>query len=222
MRRPDVILFDVNETLSDLTPMAGHLEEVGAPGHLAQVWFASLLRDGISLAAAGSIAPFAEVGAATLRSLLATEELPGGLDAAVDRVMAGFGGLDVHPDVADGVAVLADAGIRLVTLSNGAVTVAEGLLGRAGIANRFERLLSVEDAGIWKPAAAAYRYGLEQCRVEGDRAMLVAVHPWDLDGAARAGLRTAWLNRDGLPWPGHFRGPEAEVPSLAALADAFG
>ncbi len=32
-------------------------------------------------------------------------------------------------------------------------------------------------------------------------AMLVAVHPWDIDGAARAGLATAWINRNGGVYP---------------------
>lgn len=222
MQRPDVVLFDVNGTLSDLAPMARHLEAVGAPGHLAQVWFASTLRDGIALAAVGSAAPFADIAAGTLRGLLATVELSGGLDAAVEEVLTGFAELDVHPDIPEGVAALADAGVRLATLSNGAASVAEGLLGRAGLLDRFERLLSVEDAGIWKPAPASYRYGLGRCDVAAGRAMLVAVHPWDIDGASRAGLRTAWLNRDGLPWPGHFRAPDVEVVTLPALAEELG
>jgi 2-haloacid dehalogenase len=44
--RPSVIVFDVNETLSDMAPLAGRFAEVGAPGLLARVWFAALLRDG--------------------------------------------------------------------------------------------------------------------------------------------------------------------------------
>jgi FMN phosphatase YigB (HAD superfamily) len=47
--RPIVIVFDVNETLSDMAPMARRFADVGAPELLAQVWFASLLRDGFAL-----------------------------------------------------------------------------------------------------------------------------------------------------------------------------
>ena len=49
--------------------------------------------------------------------------------------------------------------------------------------------------------------------------MLVAVHPWDIDGAARAGLGTAWITRDGAPYPGYFRSPDVTAASLAELAD---
>ena len=51
--------------------------------------------------------------------------------------------------------------------------------------------------------------------------MLVAVHPWDIDGAARAGLATAWINRTGDPYPEYFRAPDIQVGSLTALADAL-
>ncbi len=50
--RPSVIVFDVNETLSDMAPLAARFADVGAPDLLAKVWFASVLRDGFALAAA--------------------------------------------------------------------------------------------------------------------------------------------------------------------------
>ena len=59
--RPNVIVFDVNETLSDMAPLAGRFAEVGAPELLARVWFAALLRDGFALAAAGGKEPFARL-----------------------------------------------------------------------------------------------------------------------------------------------------------------
>jgi 2-haloacid dehalogenase len=47
-RRPLVIVFDVNETLSDMSSMGQRFEDVGAPAHLAKTWFAGLLRDGFA------------------------------------------------------------------------------------------------------------------------------------------------------------------------------
>jgi 2-haloacid dehalogenase len=220
--RPQVILFDVNETLSDMSPMADRFAEVGAPAHLAATWFAALLRDGIALAAAGGTAPMAEIGATLLRTQLAGYPLDRSVDQAVEHVMSGFTGLAVHPDVVDGVVALSELGIRLATLSNGSADIARGLFERAGIADRFERLLSVEQAGTWKPAASAYAYALAQCGVVAPAAMLVAVHPWDIDGAARAGLGSGWVNRAGQEYPGYFRRPDVAAPSLPALAQALG
>ena len=70
----------------------------------------------------------------------------------------------------------------------------------------------------WKPVASAYGHALEMLGVEAHEAMMVAVHPWDLEGARRAGLRTAWLRRDRGRWPGVFAVPEIEVDDLTGLA----
>ena len=93
------------------------------------------------------------------------------------------------------------------------------LFDQAGIREYFDALLSVEDAPLWKPAPAAYTYALERCAVDPMDAMLVAVHPWDIDGAARAGLATAWISRGGGPYPDYFEAPDLNVGSLTALAD---
>lgn len=69
-RVPAVILFDVNETLSNMSPMASRFVDVGAPAHLAATWFAALLRDGFALTAAGTTAPFAQLGLGVLHASL--------------------------------------------------------------------------------------------------------------------------------------------------------
>lgn len=48
--------------------------------------------------------------------------------------------------------------------------------------------------------------------------MLVAVHPWDVDGAARAGLRSCWIDRTGAPYPLRFRRPDLVADGLDDLA----
>ena len=221
-RRPALLVLDVNETLSDMSPLAATFEEVGAPAHLAATWFAGLLRDGFSLAAVGESASFARIGAESLRVLLHDMALDRSTDEAVEHVMSRLTALDVHPDVTDGVRALRRLGIRLVTLSNGAASVAEGLLERAGLRDQFERVLSVEDAGIWKPAAGAYAYALDECEVVPEDALLAAVHPWDVDGAGRAGLGTAWIDRAGGLYPGYFEAPDLRAGSLTELAALLG
>jgi len=215
---PSVIVFDVNETLSDMSPMTQRFADVGAPEHLARLWFATLLRDGFALTAAGASRPFAELGVGALRTVLHGVDLNRDLTAAVDHVMDGFSHLAVHPDVPDGVRALRHSGRRLVTLSNGSAQVAERLLAAAGIRDQFETLLSVEDAGVWKPAGAAYEYAARTCGTELPDMLLVAVHPWDIDGAARAGMTTAWINRGDTPYADCCTPPSRTASGLTDLA----
>jgi 2-haloacid dehalogenase len=217
-RPVEVVVFDVNETLSDMSPMAQRFADVGADPGLAQTWFAALLRDGFGLAAAGANEKFATLAQEGLRVLLGGADLDRATDSAIQHVMEGFGSLDVHPDVAAGVRRLAASGLRLVTLTNGAAAVADGLLHRAGVREAFEQLLTVEDAALWKPAAAPYEYAARQCRVDVGAMLLVAVHPWDIDGAARAGLQTAWVNRTGGTYPAYYNTPDRTVTGIDDLA----
>ncbi len=219
--RPTVVVFDVNETLSDLTPLDDRFADVGLPRGVARLWFASVLRDGFALTVHGGSARFAALGEAVLRTLLAERHVHTDAAAAVEHVLSGFLALPVHPDVPAGVRALRAAGLRLVTLSNGAATVAEQLLTRAGLREEFEAVLTVEDAGVWKPAPEAYRHAARACGVDVAELLLVAVHPWDLDGAARAGLSTAWVARSGGPYPPAFRPPTYAVPALTDLAGAL-
>jgi 2-haloacid dehalogenase len=213
---PDVIVFDVNETLSEMGPLGAAFSASGAPEQLAAQWFATVLRDGFAVTAAGGNVPFARVAEDNVRRLLTDQGVPRP-EEGTNRIMEALRGLGVHPDVPAGVGDLAVVA-ELITLSNGSRQVAESLLGAAGLRHHFSRLLSVEDATGWKPARSAYTYAASSCGVEPSQMLLVAVHPWDIHGANAAGLRTAWLNRSGSTYPGYFAKPDLEVHDLPALA----
>ena len=86
-RRPAVLVFDVNETLSDMSPMAQRFEDVGAPSHMAKTWFAGLLRDGFALTAVDASASFARIAAEALRVSLHALPLNRGTEEAVQHIM---------------------------------------------------------------------------------------------------------------------------------------
>ena len=93
-----------------MAPMGRRFADVGAAEPLAKLWFASLLRDGIALTAAGGQEAFASLGRIVLRTLLTPLHPSGrlyrGVGEAIEHIMAGFGELPVHADVADGVRAL--------------------------------------------------------------------------------------------------------------------
>jgi 2-haloacid dehalogenase len=222
LNRPSALVFDVNETLSDLTPLRDRFVEVGAPAELMPTWFAGVLRDGFALTAAGAYAEFPSVAQDVLRGLLpAAPGWSGDVEAASRHILDGFTHLDVHPDVPEAVRRLSAAGFRLVTMTNGNSALTEGLLSRAGLLDCFEMLLDVRGPRLWKPASAAYRYAIEQLGVQPDQAVLVASHPWDVDGARRAGLRGAWLRRGAAAYPQSMSEPTYSTEDLHELAEVL-
>jgi len=220
--RVSVVVFDVNETLSDMGPLRGRFEEVGAPGHLLDTWFAATLRDGFALTAAGEYVEFAAVAKAALRVVLSrVHGLRRELDAPASYVLAGFPELEVHPDVPEGMRMLHQAGVRLVTLTNGSADLAAGTFARAGVLDLLERRMSVSEPRRWKPTPEAYRFAARSCGVPIGQMALVAVHPWDIDGANRAGMTTGWIDRAGSPYPDSFLPGDVTGRDLPAVAAAL-
>lgn len=216
------LLFDVNETLSDLGPLDAAFAAVGAPASAVPTWFASTLRDGFAATLVGSPVPFAEVASATLATLLPAHGVRAAdSEAAVSSVMDAFTALPVHADVAPGLEALHRDGHRLAALTNGSTANAESLLDRAGLLPLVEACLSVEDTDGWKPAGVAYEHAVRRLGVAAGDLTMVAAHPWDLVGARVAGLGTVHVDRSGTGWPDAFDRPDVVVTDLRDLPAAL-
>lgn len=190
-QRPSVIAFDVIETLFPLEPLRRRLIAAGQPGHVLELWFSRLLRDAFALVASDGYRPFAQIAAGALAS--ATDHaLPA--DAA-KHILAGFRELDPHPDVEPALRLAREAGVQVVTVTNGSAEVTLALLERAGVDGYVHRVLSVDDVQRWKPAAAVYLHVAQATGVAPGQVALVAAHSWDIHGAHQAGLTTGWVSR---------------------------
>jgi 2-haloacid dehalogenase len=220
--RPDLVVLDVNETLSDLTGMRDVFTAVGLDAAEVEPWFAGVLRDAFALTVLGDNPPFADIARSLLEVRLRASAPSADAGSSATLVMQEFLRLRTHEDVVPGLTALAGLGCRIVTLSNGSADVARTLLDGTAAAGVVEDYLTVADAGAWKPARTAYEHALVRTGVPAGRAMLVAAHPWDIEGARRAGLRTAWINRGGASYPTHFGPAEVAAPDFVALADVLG
>src|SRR5215831_17190055 len=86
-------------------------------------------------------------------------------------------------------------GRRLGCLTSGSAALTSSFVERAGLGPYIERVISVHEAGTWKPAAVVYRHAASVLGVEPGRLALVAAHAWDCHGASLAGLVTGWVSR---------------------------
>ncbi|MGY1811405.1 HAD family hydrolase [Blastococcus sp. SYSU D00820] len=213
--RPEVVAFDVNETLLDLGPLRAALVELGEPEHLLPAVFGRTLLTGFAATAAGTWCRFRDAFDAALAQV--TDLSP--VDRA--RVADGFLDLVPHPDVEPALRRLREAGIRVVTLSHGSPGVAEAGLERGGIAALVERTLTSESIRAWKPAREVYLWAAGVCDVAPARMALVASHGWDVHGALRAGLRGAWFPRSERTYPAVYDPAAIVAPDLAGAVDAL-
>lgn len=192
--RPKVVAFDVVETLFSLEPLRAHLAILGLTGAALEIWFARLLRNAFALDASGVYRPFGEVARATLEVFLVEYQFAA--DApALDQALAGFAELPAYADAAPALQLLRQAGVRIVTLTNGHADTTRQLLERARLDGLVERVVSIDEVRRWKPAREVYLHAAKMAGVAPGEMALVAAHAWDVHGASCAGLVTGWVSR---------------------------
>jgi 2-haloacid dehalogenase len=213
--KPRVVVFDVMGTLFDLRPVRVRLEDIGAPGAALEAWFGRVLHSATSLTLSGEFRPFRELAETTLPTTLA--QLGADETRAAD-VLSALGELDPYPDAEAAFDRLEEAGVRTATLTNGGEGHTRGLLERAGLADRVDAVITVDEVEAYKPAAVPYRHAAERLEAEPRELTLIAAHAWDVVGARAAGLATVWIDRLERRWP--FPLPEpSRASNLVEAAD---
>ncbi len=201
-----ILVFDVNETLLDITTLEPLFNRVFGDRSVLREWFAQLILYSQTMSLSGLYTPFGELGAGTLRMVASIHGVTVA-NSDIDELKERMNTMLAHPDVAPALTRLRDAGFRLVTLTNSASASSPTPLERAGLGGFFERSFSVEAVQKFKPAPETYRLVAEEMRVETSDLCLVACHLWDTIGAQAAGCRGALITR-----PHNAILPAAEVP----------
>ena len=127
--------------------------------------------------------------------------------------------LKPFPDVVPALEKLRSAGYRLMILSNGD----RDMLANAGphIGFAFDHVISVEEAGYFKPHWKTYAKAEEILGVDRSSVLFVANHAFDCIGAKSYGMRTAFVDRRKRPFGRTPYQPDLVVADFAALAAAL-
>ncbi len=218
MPKPQVLIFDVNETLLDLAPLkASVADALDGRQELVPLWFSTLLHYSLVETLSGSYHDFGEIGIAALTMVAQTQGIEMDQHRARQAVVAPMLALPPHPDVAAGLKQLAEAGFRAVSLTNSSAEAAETQLRNAGLSELFEKRYSVERVKLYKPHPDTYRLVIDELGIKPEAALMVAAHAWDLAGAKAVGLQTAFIARPGRAlYPGSPR-PDYRVNDLPEL-----
>ncbi|MBA3623176.1 MAG: haloacid dehalogenase type II [Methylibium sp.] len=217
---PQVLLFDVNETLLDLAPVRRSVNEVLLDERGASLWFSTTLHHSLVMTVSGKHADLMEIGAAVLQMLARNRDVVIGTEDA-RQALSAMRSLAPHPDVLPCLERLRRAGYRLATLTNSSKAGVEAQLKHAGLAGCFEQRLSVETPQLFKPHGDVYGWAAEEMKVAPSACMLVAAHGWDVAGAKWAGLQAAFIAREAQQKFPLAELPDIDVADLAALADAL-
>src|SRR5262252_4199486 len=106
---------------------------------------------------------------------------------------------------------------RLVVLSNGDPDMLETAKKFHNIP--FDRVISVAEAGSFKPHVATYSKAAELLGLEMDQVLFVANHAFDCIGAKSAGMHTAFIDRRQRPFGITPHQLDIVVRNMTELAD---
>ena len=98
----------------------------------------------------------------------------------------------------------------------------EAATGSAGIADLFDHVLSVEEAGVFKPHPRVYRLAVDRLGVEAGQIAFQSSNAWDAHAASAFGMRVVWCNRYGQRRERLPGAPDLEVRTLADLPELVG
>lgn len=206
-------LFDVNSATS---PCLGDLAGKGEP--LNRIWREKQLQYTWLRAAQGKHADFWQV---TGDALDFSFDVLGISNSGLRRrLMDAYLTLSAYPDVSPVLDRLKTAGFRLAILSNGTPKMLASAVSSAGLAGKFDAVLSVEEVGVFKPNPRVYRLAVDRLAIAPGSIAFVSSNGWDVYAASAFGMRAVWCNRTGQK-PERLPGnPDLVLPSLAELPDA--
>lgn len=139
-----------------------------------------------------------------------------------ERLMQLYLTLDAYPEVADTLAQLRASGLKLAILSNGTPRMPETAVNRAGLTHWFDTVISVDEAGIFKPHPSVYRLAVDRLRLQPENLCFISANAWDAFSAKAFGMRVMWCNRVGQLPERTPASPDGEMDTLAALPAVLG
>ncbi|MCG9970555.1 haloacid dehalogenase type II [Christiangramia crocea] len=220
MKRPEVIIFDVNETLLDLEPLKNSVNSALKNDQASDTWFAQLLHYSLVETVKGTYNDFSEIAAAVFKMNAEKHDLSF-TESEIKEILNPVSELKPYDDVIPALKRLRSAGMKLVAFSNGKPGVLKDQLEFAEIDHFFSRILSVEACKKYKPHPEAYKYALKEINCSASDAMMVAAHGWDIAGAREVGMSTAFVERPGKSLYPLASAPHLKLKKLTGLAEVF-
>jgi 2-haloacid dehalogenase len=221
-----VCMFDLYGTVVDMqagltraiTPWLKGKGWTGDPSRLVTWWRRTHFENSMIAALLGRAhIPYREIGRISLGYTLERAGVPHTQDE-VKQLVSEIERLRPFPDVVQALGRLKGK-YRLVVLSNGDPDMLEAIKPHVGFA--FDRMISVSEAGAFKPHAATYLKAAEILGARPREVLFVANHAFDCVGAKAAGMRSAFIDRRKRPFGDWPYQPDLVVGDFRELADAL-
>ena len=203
-------LFDVHAAAqrfrADIGPEADRMSQIWRTKHLEYTWIhAQTGRHETFWTLAGRSLDYAMAAVGVTNQDLRSKLMD------TYRTMAAFA------EVPAVLKALKDRGKTVSILTNGDGDLIADAVASAGIGDVLDAVMTVHEAGVYKPAPAVYRLVTARFDCAPSDVSFQSSNRWDVAGAKVAGFRTVWVNRAGLPDEYPDMPADVVIRSLEAL-----
>ena len=189
---PKLILFDVYETLMDMSQVERKVNELMDSRRGYRIWFEIFMEYCFVDNCIDQFNDFPSIANAAMQMTGKILERKVSEEDA-QNVLELLKHLPIRQGVQNGLSSLNDQGIRIAALTNSSEDIVCERMERTGLISYFEKVISAEEVRKYKPSIVVYQWALKKLGVTADEVMLVSSHGWDLAGACNAGLKTAYI-----------------------------
>jgi 2-haloacid dehalogenase len=216
--KPKVILFDVYETLLDMSQVERKLNAILKSRKAYIVWFELLMQYCLIDNAITSFNDFNSIAKATLE--MTAHRIGEKIDHdETGQILGMLKHLPVNEDVQEGLSALHDLNIRIAAITNSSAEIVCERMESTGLISYFEKVLSAEHTKKYRPAPEVYQWAIDELKTKPGEMLFVSAHDWDILGANNAGIRTAYkIQKKLLPYPLGIK-PDFKFEKLRELAN---
>ena len=201
-RRPEVLFFDVNETLLDISPLQVSVAQaLGGSEEAASLWFTTLLQYTLVDSAGKQHHAFDQIGVAVLQMMASNRGITLSEDEAREALQP-IRSLAPHQEVEEALTKLKKARYQMVALTNSSSSVLKDQIKHAGLSSFFGYTWSVADIGLYKPHREVYQWAAQRYGSDPRDCMLPGC---------------SWLGHCRCPmgWSARRVHPKARAPTLS-------
>jgi 2-haloacid dehalogenase len=217
---PKVIFLDVYETLLDMTIVEKKLNALFDSKRAYSLWLELFLQYSFVDNCTVQFHDFTSIASATMQ--MTSKMFGTNLEVAdTEEVLNALKHLPIKEGVQEGLSKLSKMDIRIAALTNAPEKTVCDRMERTGLVSYFEKVLSAEQIKKYKPCLEVYDWAAAKMGIEKSEGLVVTSHGWDIDGAANAGMHTAYIkNRSQMLYP-LAPAPDFSCNNLEELADVL-
>src|SRR5574337_443600 len=192
---PKVMVFDVYETLLDMSEVERKINALTDSKRGYPIWFELFMEYCFVNNSLDTFHDFVSIAKVTLQMAgnILGKTISG---PEANDLLELLKHMPVHEEVQSGLSQLNDLGYTIIALTNAPEKTVCERMERTGLISYFEKVFSAETVKKYKPEKKVYEWAAQKLNVNTSDMLMITAHGWDIAGASNAGMKTAFVKRD--------------------------